>query len=151
MEQEVMLKLTPAQAIEIYKTASPDIKKILELNFPKGLFSQNKLEMISDFDDILTHLNINKNDFFNSIEKLSKKKQAFEKLLLIEEFFNKDEENKGVAYYPFFERKSFGLVFYYSYCVRDYSSGAVAKFFNQKHSDFVGRTFIPIYEEFING
>lgn len=91
----------------------------------------------------------------SGLPKEYKKKQlAFLKLQQISKFFNKnwtpDFSNKSeYKYYPYFEYKASGLVFSSSGCSSYCFSVQVAFYKTEEISNFVGKTFIDIYEDLI--
>jgi hypothetical protein len=149
-EETQILKLTLEQAKEIYKTAGTEIKQILELNFGKNKFITDKTKEILTFGDVLNYHGIKQADFFfEYIKGFSKKKIAFEKLMLIESCFNDGKVRDNYIYWPCFIKKEAGLVFCRSDYYGDGSSGSVASFLSKEDSDHVGKSFTSIYEDFI--
>ena len=93
------------------------------------------------------------NNFENTYD--CEKLLAFAKLKQIERLYNgnwvKDWSNKNqYKYYPYFTlNSSGGLVFSFSchYCFILICCGQVGFFKDQKTSDYIGKTFISIYEK----
>ena len=91
------------------------------------------------------------NDFENTYD--CEKVLAFAQLKQIERLYNgnwiKDWSNKNqYKYYPYFTlNSSGGLVFYISYYCYRTCFGPVGFFKDQKTSDYIGKTFISIYEK----
>jgi len=92
-------------------------------------------------------------DFEWADEEDAEKLLAFAQLKQIERLYNenwiKDWSNKNqYKYYPYFTLNgSGGLVFYFSSSYHYTCSGQVGFFKDQKTSDYVGKTFISIYEK----
>lgn len=91
-------------------------------------------------------------------EELKEKEEIcpYKKIKQLERLYNgtwkKDFNDKNQKkYYPYFNLDaSSGLVgFYSSYCYYYFSFGQVGFYKDQKTSDYIGKTFWPIYKEFI--
>jgi hypothetical protein len=92
-------------------------------------------------------------DFEYVCEEDREKLLAFTQLKQIERLFNQDwirdwSNESQYKYYPYFTvNSSGGLVFFGSYYSLSSSDGEVGFFKDQKTSDYIGRTFINIYEK----
>lgn len=127
--------MNKAQALAKYKDIEAELLKLKYIiESPEDLFSE-----IRNYSDVCKKLG--ENEVYCPYQQIKQ----------IEKLFNgdwkKNWDNKNQSkYYPYFEQKSSGLVFYYSYSCYDDFSGQVAVYKDSKTSDFVGKTFIDIYK-----
>ena len=152
------LKIDEDKALELYPTASKELKEIFHSTFgedffkPKSLF--DKIKTYSDVCRELKEEEVTQDSFdcdlftYKEIAQLI----AFAKIKQIAKLFNRswkvdltDENQK--KWYPYFEIRSSGLGFNGSYYDNWCVDGQVAFYPNQKISDFIGKTFIDIYKD----
>lgn len=125
-----------------------DLKKLIEKEDEIDLFS---IKTYKEVCKVLGEQEYTENDFENTYD--CEKLLAFAQLKQIERLYNgnwvKDWSNKNqYKYYPYFTlNSSGGLVFYGSYSYSDGWCGQVGFFKDQKTSDYIGKTFISIYEK----
>lgn len=119
------IKLEDSTARQIYKTAAPELKRILEESFPKGFFSTKITDRIDDFSDILKELGKTLDEVIpwkNPKTKEQKSQNALAKIQCITEVynervqidFNNDNQRK---WYLWWERKSSGWVLDWVSCI----------------------------------
>jgi len=125
-----------------------DLKKLIEKEDEIDLFS---IKTYKEVCKVLGEQEYTENDFENTYD--CEKLLAFAQLKQIERLYNgnwvKDWSNKNqYKYYPYFTlNSSGGLVFGYSSYSYSRWYGQVGFFKDQKTSDYIGKTFISIYEK----
>lgn len=173
-----MIKIKKSEFSELYNKACPNWKIKFNDKFKNSLFSEElefeegfltEMELACDADQLKIFQKIFKKyikeDLLSKIKTYSdvckelgekEEKSPYNKLKQIERLFGrnwkKDWSNKSqYKHYPYFSiTASGGLVFYdtYFHCV-DFGD-EVAFFPDSKTAEFVGKTFIKIYEELMN-
>jgi len=154
------LKLEKSTALRIFKKASDEIKEILKETFGPKTFSENILDRINSFEDVLSeaskedlahyHRKINQND-------TTPDEIAYQQLKLIcnvaWEGIKVDYTNTNQKkWYPWFRKLSSGLGFGVSFCVYDYAGTAVGSrlcFPSKESSDKFSQLFIDIYNKWL--
>ena len=131
------------------------IQKYFKINLPNDL-----TQIIKTWDDVLKYAGENNIEYVvpyvNPKNKQQKSLNALAKIYLIAEIFNEDWysdwNNKNESkYYPYFEYKNDDWCFsgvggHHWYCCR---SGSFAHFKSNKIAEYVGKTFIDIYNDYI--
>jgi len=154
------IKIEENTAKKLYKTASDELRVILEENFGKDFFSTKITDRIKTWDDVCEELDI---DDTILPYKCPKNKQqisanAFIKIQYISQVLNEGWEpnfknTNEYKYYPYFQYKSShggGFVFYCSY--DHYVCGGLGFGFYYKTrelSDYAGNQFLEIYKEYL--
>lgn len=119
-EKLVELQIEDSTARQIYKSASPEIKILLEENFGKGFFSDKVTDRVKTFKDACKETGVQYEGFESALTHagLSADEIAYKKIKIIAEALNEgwkpDYSNSNQAkYYPWFKYKA-GSGFSYS-------------------------------------
>ncbi len=111
------IKLDEVTAKKLYKTASPELKVILEENFTKKALSSDVKDRINTLDDVFAELGTTRDEIVpwkNPKNKKQKAQNAFAIQQAITEAYNEGPEDKVIdwsnrnqyKYYLWFEKKS---------------------------------------------
>ena len=121
-------------------------------NLEKEIDDLKKLvnEEIIDLFSITTYSQVCKK--LNIVEKTesdfdNKKEFAFYQLQNISKLYNGSNEDN--YYYPYFSNNNNTLVFFGSFCDDGSYGGQIAYYKDNKTSDYIGKTFIEIYENLL--
>ncbi len=152
---ETVLTLNLKKAKELYPTADPALKALLEQNFGKKKLSKNILDVIDGLDAVYAYHNIDRFKFEMNMKDLSKDTQAYEVLKLIVAAYNEgnppEYTNGDVKkWYPVFRTVSgFGFsygTYFYSYSYTHV--GSRLAFREEAHAEAAGRLFEKVYEAY---
>lgn len=153
------LQIEESKARSIYKTASSELKIMLEDTFGKEFFSQKVTERIKTYEDACVELGITPIDeSIRSSNGFTKDEIAYRKIKTITEALNEgwvpdwtDENQK--KWTPFFyPNSSSGFVFantLYHYSSATAASGLRLCFKSDELATYVGKQFVELYKEFI--
>lgn len=153
------LKIEESKARSIYKTASSELKIMLEDTFGKEFFSQKVTERIKTYEDACVELGITPIDeSIRSSNGFTKDEIAYRKIKTITEALNEgwvpdwtDENQK--KWTPFFyPNSSSGFVFChtgYSYSYTFAANGLRLCFKSDELATYAGKQFVELYKEFI--
>jgi hypothetical protein len=153
----VNIKVSEELILKGYKAANDDQKKLITKYF-KIEENINILQKVKNFSDILKISGKTLKTLLpyqNPKNPTEIKTNAFIKIKLIEEVLNQGwipnwENNYEYKYYPYFILKNKNWtpdsVYFFEVC-----SGAVGFYQNKEISDFVGKTFLKEYIEFLTG
>lgn len=152
------LKIDENKALELYSTASKELKEVFHATFGEDFFKPKSLfDKIKTYKDVCKELNEEEitEDYFD-IDTFTRKeiKQlvAFARIKQIVKLFNGNwnvdlKDPNQYKYYPYFNMAGSGLVFGGSSCFTWAFDGQVAYFKDNQTSDFVGKTFVDIYQD----
>lgn len=150
------LKIDEKRARELYPTAAPEFKAMLEDSFSKEFFSQKITDRVKTYEDACKVKGVDPVDHLpyyadNAFESAI---NATAKLWLIAEVLNEgwqpDLSNRNqVKYYPYFEQKSgFGLSYdVYGFWDADTICGVRLAFKSAELAEYAGKQFIDLYSE----
>lgn len=153
------IQLSVQKAAELYKTASPEFKQLLEQNFTKEQLSEKITDRMKSWLDLVEFLggkyNIHLPYWDDTVDKKCKSQNAFAKIQYINDVLNEgwkpDFNNRNeYKWFPYFEKTKSGWVFLGSLCFG--SSGCMGSgfYFKSKElSDYAGRQFLDIYKEYL--
>ncbi|MNG66043.1 hypothetical protein D3C71_344450 [compost metagenome] len=109
---------------------------------------------IKTFDDVLSYLGIEVNEFNDSAYNLTKDEIAYKKLKFIVQALNEgwqpDWNSNECKYYPWFKMVGSGAGFSFIGCVYDYSSQSVGSrlvFKSRELAEYAGQQFIDLYRD----
>jgi hypothetical protein len=154
------LQIEESKARSIYKTASPELKIMLEDTFGKEFFYQKVTERIKTYEDACSELGIIPIDESVLLSNgFTKDEIAYRKIKTITEALNEgwkpnwDDENEA-KYYPWFwkeeEGVSSGFVFSNADCVYSYAAagnGLRLCFRTRELAEYAGKQFIEIWNK----
>lgn len=152
------LQIEESKARSIYKTASPELKIMLEDTFGKEFFSQKVTERIKTYEDACAELGITPIDESTlSKNGFTKDEIAYRKIKTITQALNEcwkadwtDENQK--KWTPWFRSVSSGFVFSYSYYLSSSATagnGSRLCFKSDELATYAGKQFVDLYKEFI--
>jgi hypothetical protein len=150
------LEISLEMARELYSTSNQvEFKKMLEANFTKEELIGDITHLIKSFDDVLGYNKKHKSSFYD--EYITNKScgndfsVAFLRLKMLEFALNEGERPKlgERRYYPYFEVKRAGLVFFSSHYGSDFSCGSVSYFKNEKLATYAGKNFTSLFKDFL--
>lgn len=152
------LKIDENTALKLYKTASNELKEILEQTFTKNFFNQKLSDKINNFEDILKLSNKTEKDiipWLNPINKNQKSQNAVAKIQLITELFNGNNKidfyNKNqIKYYLYWEKTALGWVLLCSgSCGYVARMGSGFYFINKEDALFCASKFKDIFIDYL--
>ena len=152
------IKIEEKTAKTLYKTASSELKIILEENFGKDFFSTKITDRIKTWEDVCEELNIDDDvlPYKHPKNKQQISTNAFVKIQYISQVLNEGwrpnfKNTHEYKYYPWFEYKdSGGLGFYY--VVYDNCFARLGFGFYYKNNDlakYAGTQFLDIYKQYL--
>jgi hypothetical protein len=105
------LKINKANALKAYKEAPKEGKQLLSNLFGKGVLSENIMERIHDFSDILDEAGISEEEFAEQIKGLSEDEIAYKKMKLFTSVLNEGwgpdwNDSNEYKWYPYFDMGS---------------------------------------------
>ncbi len=152
------LQIEESTARKIYKSASPEIKTLLEDNFGKAFFSDKITDRIKTFEDACkaTGVSIMNFNLRNAVAGLDEDEIAYQKIKIIAEALNEgwkpDYSNSSeYKYYPWFKFKA-GLGFSRSHYddSRAYSGvGSRLVFKSSELAVYAGTQFEAEYQAYL--
>lgn len=160
MENKRPLILSDVEAKRIYKTASPELKIMLEDTFGKKFFSQSITEHIKTYEDACAELGIVPIDEAALLyHGFTRDEIAYQKLKIIVRALNEgwepDWKNQNqYKYYPYFYYTSSDASVA---CANAYNAPSTARtsigsrlcLKSRELAIFAGNQFIELYKEFI--
>ena len=153
------LQIEESKARSIYKTASSELKIMLEDTFGKEFFSHKVTDRIKTYKDACTELGItpiDENVLLNN--GFTKDEIAYRKIKTITEALNEgwkpnwNDENQKKWIPWFYPNSSSGFVFYdtcYCYSYARAGTGLRLCFKSDELATYAGKQFVEIYKEFI--
>lgn len=153
------LQIEENKARSIYKTASSELKIMLEDTFGKEFFSQKVTERIKTYEDACAELGITPiNESTLSSNGFTKDEIAYRKIKTITEALNEgwkpnwndEDQYKWTPY--FYPNSSSGFVFRNAgyYCSNaDAGDGLRLCFKSDELATYAGKQFTELYKEFI--
>lgn len=153
------LRIEESKARSIYKTASSELKIMLEDTFGKEFFSQKVTERIKTYEDACRELGIVPIDeSVLSSNGFTKDEIAYRKIKTITEALNEgwkpnwNDENQKKWMPWFYPNSSSGFVFYdagYGYSLASAGNGLRLCFKSDELATYAGKQFVELYKEFI--
>lgn len=153
------LQIEESKARSIYKTASPELKIMLEDTFGKEFFSQKVTERIKTYEDACSELGITPIDESVLLSNgFTKDEIAYRKIKTITEALNEgwkpnwNNENQYKWTPYFYPNSSSGFVFryaVYSDSLADAGDGLRLCFKSDELATYAGKQFTELYKEFI--
>ena len=152
------LEITKESAVNAHNEASAEGKKLLENLFGKKIFTKDIKEIIKTFDDVLSYLNIDKDDFNSKNKGLSKDEIAYRKLKLIVQVLNEGwtpnwSNGKWNKWDPWFDMDDYWSAGRFSFRDADYRGsysviGSRLCFKSEDLATYAGKQFLDIYRDF---
>lgn len=153
------LKISEDKALILYKTASKDLKEILEESFGIDFFKPKKItDRIKTLKNVYEYLGKKREDevpYKNPKTKKQRSLNAFVDIQNLSEVLNEGTvlnftDKNQYKYYPYFERKALGWVFddYYYYYFGSYMGFG----FYYKSSElaiYAGTQFLNVYKDYL--
>jgi hypothetical protein len=152
------LKINKANALKAYKEAPKEGKQLLSNLFGKGVLSENIMERIHDFSDILDEAGISEEEFAEQIKGLSEDEIAYKKMKLFTSVLNEGwgpdwNDSNEYKWYPYFDMGSkSGFGFSNADAGYGYAHANVGSrlcFKSSALAEFAGKLFISIYKAFL--
>lgn len=149
------LKISEAAAFNLYPTAAPEFKTMLEESFGKDFFSRKITDRVKTFDDACQALGKNVEEEVRAMIGLSIDESAYRKLKIIVEALNEGwkpdwTNGKWDKYYPWFNLSSGSGLRFFGYV--DRASGSVVGsrlcYKSSELATYAGTQFIDIYSDF---
>ena len=156
------LKIDKSKAKRLYKTASTELKEMLEDTFGKEFFSENIIDKIKTFKDAIDSLPKDDLDVVSYYEMCnahitSKHATSYIKIVIIIKALNEGwspnwNDSNEAKYYPWF---SFVSGFGFSNSDYDCTNanadvGSRLCFKSRELSDYAGKQFQSIYNNYLN-
>jgi hypothetical protein len=158
------LKIEKSTAIQIYKKASEEIKKILICTFGSECFSGRAIDRFDTYEDFYNEADLSTKKEFMIYSTDQPYIVAEKKLMLIIKVVNFDELN-GIEFYPDLKndkQKKWFPIFYQSsgsgfdlstsvYCYTNASTYAGLRlcFAREGDSNRIAKKFIDLYEQYL--
>ena len=152
------IKLEESTAKKLYKTASSELKTILEENFGKSFFSDKITDRIKTWEDVCEELDIDDSvlPYKNPKGKQQISTNAFVKIQYIAQVLNEgwgpDWKNSNeYKYYPWFEcSNSVGFRLYFAGgCVCDGVLGFGFYYKTSELAKYAGTQFLDTYKQYL--
>lgn len=153
------LQIEESKARSIYKTASSELKIMLEDTFGKEFFSQKVTERIKTYEDACVELGITPIDESTlSSNGFTKDEIAYRKIKTITEALNEgwkpdwENENQKKWFPYFYPNSSSGFVVDdagYGYSSATAANGLRLCFKSDELAEYAGKQFVELYKEFI--
>ena len=153
------LQIEESKARSIYKTASSELKVMLEDTFGKDFFSQKVTERIKTYEDACKELGIVPVDESALLAGgFTKDEIAYRKIKTIAEALNEgwkpnwNDENQKKWIPWFYPNSSSGFVFlttYFGYSSAGAGYGLRLCFKSDELATYAGKQFVELYKEFI--
>ena len=153
-----ILQIEESNARSIYKTASSELKIILENTFGKEFFSQKVTERIKTYEDACAELGITpiNEDLFRA-NGFTKDEIAYRKIKTITQALNEGwkadwNDEKQKKWIPWFMSVSSGFVYFdarYRYSSADVGGRSRLCFKSEELTVYAGKQFVDLYKEFI--
>ena len=153
------LQIDEQKARNRYKSASQEIKEILEDTFGREFFSDNIIDRIKSFEDACSELGIEPMNEKQMIESgFTTDEIDYRKLKIITKAYNEGwiadyNDSSQEKWVPWFNFSPSGVRFDYSgYDISSAYAGLAARlcFENEAKSNAAGKTFTKLYAKFIN-
>lgn len=154
------IKISEEKARQMYKTASKDIKELLEANFESSILNPNIMDIIKIEEDVYKYSGKKKEDvlpYKNPKTKQEKSLNALAFIYLLCEILNEGwitdfSDSNQYKYYPYFEFKNKKWLFYCSFDLGSFSDGISALAFlkTEELSNYVGNQFLLKYQEYLS-
>jgi len=146
------LQIDKPTARRLYKNVPEWFQDILEMTYGKETFTHKIIDLIKTQEDAFKEKGIKYEDLIS--DHLKYHEIARRILELITELINEEwkadfTDTTQKKWYPWFKVSSSGLVFDNSYCAFDCTATACGSrlcFETKEKSDYVGQTFIKIFE-----
>lgn len=141
----------------IYKTSTPENKKILEKELTKKFF-ENIIDKIKDFDDILELSGYESEEEFLPYKKPKNKQELrlnnIARLQLIAEVYNEGwiedwSNTQQYKHYPYLTKTSGSWVVFGCLCLASPSHGSLVYFKDKEKALDAANKFIKIYSEIL--
>jgi hypothetical protein len=154
------LKLSEHKALQLYPTAPPEWKQVLEESFPKDFFTQKITDRVKTFDDACNVLNLDR-AVYNVIVEIASKDaisiKAYAKLCIIARALNEgwepDWKNENqYKYYPWFKANKSGSGLSCDGCGGWFTYAGVGSrlcYKSRELAEYAGTQFIDIYNDFL--
>lgn len=153
------LQIEESKARSIYKTASSELKVMLEDTFGKEFFSQKVTERIKTYEDACSELGITPIDESVLLSNgFTKDEIAYRKIKTITEALNEgwkpnwNDENQKKWIPWFYPNSSSGFVFLDASCYFSFAAagnGSRLCFKSDELAEYAGKQFVELYKEFI--
>ncbi|MFD2962794.1 MULTISPECIES: hypothetical protein [Olivibacter] len=152
------LQISKSNALAAFRSTDQKGKALLSTLFGAEIFSQNVIDRIKSFEDVLDDQGISKEQWLKSIDGISDDEIAYKQIKLIVKSLNEGWEPNWsdggqYKYYPWFEFDSSGPGF--SYLAYDYDStgsllGSRLVYKSSELARYAGKQFESIYNKFLN-
>jgi hypothetical protein len=150
------LTLKKSTARKIYKEGSSMIKKIMIDDFGDECFNESIIDQVKTFEDAFAIADEETRQDYCEDRCVSPDAIAYKKLRLIIKVINEGwkpnwKNSSEQKWFPWFRLSSgFGFdVSVYGYANADASSGSRLCLSTKEKSDYVGKQFINLYEDFL--
>ena len=153
------LQIEECKAKELYKTASPEFKAMLEDSFGIDFFKSKIMDRVKNFADICLILGTTQGEFNAKFSSYEKDTKAYEKLKLITKVLNEGwtpnwSDKNEKKWYPWFEFNNGAGAFVcsktlygWTYTITD--GGSRLRFKSAELAKFAGELFQKEYNEFL--
>lgn len=153
-----ILKISDSKAIELYKTASSELKEILEESFSKEFFKPKEItDFVYNLETLANYLGTNESDLYifkNAKTPFEKYINACAIIPKIVNIYNEgielDWNNLNVSkYLPYFKKVGSGWVFDYFNCWNSSTIGSIGHYYKSSKLTIEGcENFKQIYIDF---
>lgn len=155
MNTQLVISLN--KAIELYPTASPELKVILEESFGKNNLQLDITERVCYLKDACKELGISYKNLLISLSGLSTDTYAYECLKIITKVLNEGwvanwEDGNQKKWFPWFRMSSLGFEFHAAYRVSSFpAAGDTSRllFKDEKTAIYAGTQFLNLYKDYI--
>ena len=148
------LKIDSDKAKQLYPTATPEFKEMLNDTFGKAFFSQKITDQVKTFEDACSILGTCVATVLSLHD--TKDERAYKQLKIIAEALNEgwkpnwNDKSEG-KYYPFFDMSSDGFSFVNYGVWGTYTIvGSRLCFKSRELAEYAGKQFASIYKDFLS-
>jgi hypothetical protein len=152
MTKTLVLDATKAKGL--YKNATPEFKEMLHDSFGKDFFSEKITDRIKTFSDVCKVLGVDEDDFYDDHTYETADELAYRQLKLIVKALNEEwtpdwDNQNQYKYYPYFDMRGSGLVFYFvDFWCRRSAVGSRLCFRSRELAEYAAKQFTDIYKAY---
>lgn len=148
------LQIKKAYALKAYNNTDQKGKTLLSDLFGKDLLPAN--ERIKSVGDALEFLGIDRNEFQNGLNHLTRDEAAYRQLKVVADALNEGwqanwADTNQAKYYPYFDGGAGFRFFVVDVDCQDSIVSSHLCFKSRDLAEYVGRQFQPLYQEYLNG
>ncbi len=158
--KSITLQIAPCKARQIYRTATPELRAILDGSAPKGFFEQNVMDRVKSYEDACRELGIQPMDEhgllcvgFRQDEIDRRKLETITLALNGGEYpdWQNPDQSKWMPWFSFSAPSGFAFGGTDDWC-SDACAGSASRlcFLSEEHARYAGQMFPEIYRSIID-